>query len=314
MNRLERLSAILVRLQSRSVITAYEIAEQFGISQRTVYRDIRALEESGIPICGEAGIGYSLVDGYKLPPLMFTTEEAISFLMAEKLVANLTDGDTYSLYTAGMDKIRAVLRKMDQNIMENFDAHIHVSHYGSRPPHNNIPILQPLLRSILEKQCITIEYKAGYNQKITERVIEPLGVFFRENHWYIVSWCQLREDYRTFKLSRIQQIFLENKQFTRLHPDLKELMNSFHNDEEECDICIHINSEFLQFIGLSKYMHGLYEEEFKDGYVVQRYRTNSPEFFCRWFLSFADNAVIIGPEKIKERVKELWNSMIGKMQ
>ena len=82
MNRLERMSAILVKLQSRPLVTASEIAVQFGVSLRTVYRDIRSLEASGVPICGEAGQGYSLVEGFKLPPLMFTTEEAISFLMA----------------------------------------------------------------------------------------------------------------------------------------------------------------------------------------------------------------------------------------
>ena len=110
MNRLERISAILVKLQSRPVVTASEIAEQFGVSLRTVYRDIRALEESGIPVGGEAGVGYSLVDGFKLPPLMFNTEEALSFLVAEKLVSHQTDGDTYGLFRSGMDKIRAVLK------------------------------------------------------------------------------------------------------------------------------------------------------------------------------------------------------------
>ena len=73
MNRIERISAILVRLQSRTLVTAREIAEQFGVSQRTIYRDIKALEESGVPIFGEAASGYSLFVGYKLPPLMFTT-------------------------------------------------------------------------------------------------------------------------------------------------------------------------------------------------------------------------------------------------
>ena len=93
MNRLERISAILVKLQSRPVVTAREIADQFGVSLRTVYRDIRSLEESGIPVGGEAGLGYSLVDGFKLPPLMFTIDEALSFLVAEKLVRHQTDGD-----------------------------------------------------------------------------------------------------------------------------------------------------------------------------------------------------------------------------
>lgn len=91
MNRIDRLSAILIQLQSRTQLKAQQIADRFEISLRTVYRDIRALEEAGIPIVGNPGVGYSLIEGFKLPPLMFTHEEALSFLIAEKLVNELTD-------------------------------------------------------------------------------------------------------------------------------------------------------------------------------------------------------------------------------
>jgi predicted DNA-binding transcriptional regulator YafY len=91
MNRIDRLSAILIQLQSRPLTKSQQIADRFGISPRTVYRDIRALLDAGIPIIGSPGIGYSLVQGFKLPPLMFTQAEAIAFLTAEKLVNELTD-------------------------------------------------------------------------------------------------------------------------------------------------------------------------------------------------------------------------------
>ena len=82
MNRLDRISAMLVQLQSRTVVRAADMAERFGVSLRTIYRDMRTLSEAGVPVCGDAGVGYSLIEGYRLPPLMFTREEAISFLMA----------------------------------------------------------------------------------------------------------------------------------------------------------------------------------------------------------------------------------------
>jgi predicted DNA-binding transcriptional regulator YafY len=88
MNRIDRISAILIQLQTRRVVKASDIAERFNISLRTVYRDVRSLEEAGVPIIGEAGVGYSLVDGYRLPPIMFTREEATAFLTAEKFVEN----------------------------------------------------------------------------------------------------------------------------------------------------------------------------------------------------------------------------------
>jgi predicted DNA-binding transcriptional regulator YafY len=94
MNRIDRISAILIQLQSRRVVKAGDIAERFNISLRTVYRDIKTLEEAGIPLIGEAGVGYSIMDGYRLPPVMFTREEATAFLTAEKFVEKLTDTTT----------------------------------------------------------------------------------------------------------------------------------------------------------------------------------------------------------------------------
>src|SRR6201996_7038224 len=106
MNRIDRVTAILVQLQSRKVVKAQDIADRFRISLRTVYRDIRTLEEAGIPVLGEAGIGYSIMDGYRLPPVMFTKEEATAFLTAEKFMEKLTDASTGTNYKSAMYKVR----------------------------------------------------------------------------------------------------------------------------------------------------------------------------------------------------------------
>src|ERR1700720_1726919 len=119
MNRLDRLTAILIQLQSKRVVTAQEIAERFNVSLRTVYRDIRTLEEGGIPLTGEAGVGYSIMDGYRLPPVMFTKEEATAFLTAEKLIEKLTDPLSDENYKSAMYKIRSVLRVAEKDFLEN---------------------------------------------------------------------------------------------------------------------------------------------------------------------------------------------------
>jgi predicted DNA-binding transcriptional regulator YafY len=108
MNRIDRISAILIQLQSHSLVKAQQISERFNISIRTVYRDIRTLEEAGIPIIGNPGIGYSLAEGFKLSPLMFTQKEALSFLIAEKLVHELTDSNSNEHYKSGIEKIKSV--------------------------------------------------------------------------------------------------------------------------------------------------------------------------------------------------------------
>ncbi len=114
MNRLDRISALLVQLQSRPVVKASEMAERFGVSLRTIYRDINTLSEAGIPVCGNSGIGYSLVEGYRLSSLMFTKEEAMAFLTAEKIIEQLTDSQNSNYFRQGMDKLRAALRTVDK--------------------------------------------------------------------------------------------------------------------------------------------------------------------------------------------------------
>ena len=121
MNRIDRISAILIQLQSHSLVKAQQISERFNISIRTVYRDIRTLEEAGIPIIGNPGIGYSLAEGFKLSPLMFTQKEALSFLIAEKLVHELTDSNSNEHYKSGIEKIRSVMRFADKNMLETME-------------------------------------------------------------------------------------------------------------------------------------------------------------------------------------------------
>ena len=121
MNRVDRLIAIVVRLQSRRVVRAEDIAAHFEISVRTVYRDLAALGEAGIPIIAEAGVGYSLVKGYHLPPVMFTAEEASALFLGGKLVDHLTDASLRKQMDSALMKIRSVLPRDRQDYLDRLE-------------------------------------------------------------------------------------------------------------------------------------------------------------------------------------------------
>lgn len=308
MNKIERLSGILIKLQSRKVVAAPEIADEYQVSLRTIYRDLRILEHSGVPIIAIPGVGYSLVEGYRLPPLMFTPDEAISFLMAERLLGGQADESTYLIYKSGMDKIRAALKTTERDLLENFGESVgSIQHKDAIQSEGSPHVLKPLLKGIRERRRVVIDYKT-FTKQASVREIEPIGLYFMSNQWYLLAWCHLRRDYRTFKLTRIGSVMSLEHPFAQNHPPLKALLDKMYAVEVVYHITIKIEKEAMPLTGGNRY-HRLMEEKECGDYCICRYATFSKELFARWFLSFADKAEIIEPVEMKELVRELIRSI-----
>jgi predicted DNA-binding transcriptional regulator YafY len=199
MNRIDRLSAILIQLQSRRLVKAQHLADKFSISLRTVYRDVHALQEAGVPVIGEAGTGYSLMEGYKLPPVMFNEDEASALLTAAKLMQSKTDASSAKHYSSALDKIKAVLRLTEKDHMEEIDEHVMVVQHPAirfEPPADLY--LQPILKAIANAAVIDLKYNAIETNETTHRKVEPVGIYNLGNHWHLVAFCRLRNDYQEF--------------------------------------------------------------------------------------------------------------------
>jgi predicted DNA-binding transcriptional regulator YafY len=306
MNRIDRISAILIQLQSRRVVKASDIAERFGISLRTVYRDVKTLEEAGIPLMGEAGVGYSIMDGYRLPPVMFTREEATAFLTAEKLMEKLTDPSSDENYKSAMYKIRSVLRMAEKDFLENIDGHIEVFR-SRRIAGKNLDLnpLQIILKCIGERTVLSIHYFAAHSQQNTERCIEPVGVFYQDNYWHLIAWCRLRQDYRDFRLDRISNISLTGERFRTLHPSLNEYISRSAREKNLQTVIIRVEKGVVPYISEQKYYNGYVSEREVDGLIEMTFLTEFLEGFVRWLMMYGDVAEIVTPDSLKQRVKEL---------
>ncbi|WP_207421468.1 helix-turn-helix transcriptional regulator [Desertivirga brevis] len=306
MNRIDRISAILIQLQTRRVVKAQDIADRFSISLRTVYRDIKTLEEAGIPIIGEAGVGYSLVDGFRLPPVMFTREEATAFLTAEKLVEQLTDSSLKADFTSAMYKVRAVLKSTEKDLLEEIDSSITVLNSRRKPDNPlELNLLQNTLKSIAEKKALHIHYFTAYRQEATERIVEPVGVFFLDNYWHLIAWCRMRQDYRDFRLDRVSDICLTGSAFEKEHMSLQEYLSCRPREENVREVVVLVNKRVYHFLEGQKYYSGFISEVEKGDKVEMHFLTSHLTGFARWFLMFADEAIIIGPEELKEQVKRI---------
>ena len=307
MNRIDRLTAILIQLQSQRVVKAQDIAARFNISLRTVYRDVRTLEEGGIPIMGEAGVGYSIMDGYRLPPVMFTLEEATAFLTAEKLIEKLTDASTEESYKSAMYKVKAVLRATEKDYLENIDNHIEVLNNRHLPKPKHLPSPIPsILKSISEKNVLSIDYFANNSQERTERNIEPVGVFYSGSYWHVIAFCHLRNDYRDFRIDRISHMAQTSHKFGKEHPTLKTYLKQLSKERELETVVMRVNKKVLRYFGDQLFYNGFVsKKEFKDDIVEMTFLSASLEGFARWYLMFGDQADIISPNKLKDIVKKI---------
>jgi predicted DNA-binding transcriptional regulator YafY len=312
MNRIDRVSAILIQLQSRRVVKAMDIAERFNISLRTVYRDIKTLEEAGIPIIGEAGVGYSIMEGYRLPPVMFTREEATAFLTAEKFVEKLTDVSTTEHHKSAMYKIRAILKTAEKDLLEEIDSSIEVFKTHSQLRVNNKDHIQTLLNSIAKKSVLTIDYFANHSQEHTKRDIEPIGIFYKDSYWHLVAFCRMRNDYRDFRIDRINCVSPTDITFKNKHPTLKAYIAQTAKEKELDLVVIKVDKEIYHHLEHQKYYSGFVSEKTVGNQIEMTFLTGSLEGFARWFIMYGDHAEIISPDSLKERIGNLATSIAQK--
>jgi predicted DNA-binding transcriptional regulator YafY len=305
MNRFDRITAILIQLQSKKIVKAQDLANRFDISLRTVYRDIRSLEEAGVPLFGEAGIGYSLVDGYRLPPITFTREEAMTFVTAKKFMAQFTDVAMKSSYQSAMYKMKAVLRSDEKDLVENIEDSILIR--KRIPNENNIPdnILDSILRCITENCVAKIVYYSFNNEEKKARTIEPIGIYYENQYWYVIACCQLRKDYRNFRTDRMIGIQLSDEKFHKKYPPFKDFIKKTEKKHPFEAVVIKVNKRIARYLQNQKYYYGFVSETINKDAVEMTFKTMSIKGFVRWFVIFADQVKIVEPLYIKDQVREL---------
>jgi predicted DNA-binding transcriptional regulator YafY len=185
------------------VVTAAELAETLEVSMRTIYRDIADLQASRVPIEGEAGLGYMLRSGYELPPLMFTEDEIEALVFGARMVRAWGDVAFTQAADAAVSKIRAVLPARLNEIVEA--SRITVARGRGQGKEAFNAHLTPIRHAIRERRRLTFGYGSLAGERTT-RTVRPLGLAFFGPFWMLASWCELRRDFRTFRIERIDAL------------------------------------------------------------------------------------------------------------
>ncbi len=223
--RLSRLTAILTLLQTKRIVTATALAAKFNVTVRTIYRDIRALEKSGVPVLTEEGKGYTLMEGYKIPPVMFTENEANALILAEQLVLKNKDVSFIKDYSQAIEKIKAVLGyslKDKANLLAERTRFNQI--INSKKNSTSLSDIQFALTNFM---LLKIDYCNEANEATT-RLTEPFALLSTQENWLLIAWCRLRKAFRYFRLDRINKIEIMPQKFTPHKLTLQEYFDKYY--------------------------------------------------------------------------------------
>lgn len=312
--KFNRILNIYVQLQSRNWITAQQFSNRYEVSIRTIYRDIKALESAGVPIYNEPGKGYALVEGYRIPPTIFTKEEALSFVIAEKLMEKFADKKLSFDFSAALHKMKAVLRTSEKENVALIEDKYLIFDTSTNESSNEV--LSVLLESIVTKKQIELWYQKPAENIADKRILEPIGVFYENDYWYFMAFCYLRNDYRQFRIDRVKKITTTTVSFYKEHKDLDYFLNQKKSVESEKVIVkILASKKSAHYFNWDRNTYGFVSEKQLDNTVEMTFETTTNlEYFARWFLMFCDEAEITEPFELKQIVENLLIKAVDKIQ
>ncbi len=213
MRRADRLFQIVQLMRRKRLVTAAQLAERLEVSERTVYRDIRDLGRSGVVITGEAGVGYRLERGAELPPLTFNREELEALVLGVRMVESWGDAPLRASARAIVDKIESVLPVSEQPKLRASALFA----MSAPAPEAALRNLTRLRRATAEQLKVKFAYE-DKSARASERVIRPLGLYFWTDTWIVGSWCELRRDFRNFRLDRMKGLSVSKERFEHEPP------------------------------------------------------------------------------------------------
>ena len=296
MNRIDRLFAILLSLQRHKRLRGQDLAAQFTVSKRTIYRDMLALNESGVPIVSLPGEGYELLEGYYLPPLNFSDTEAVALILGTQLLQQQAAGSVTSGAQRALDKIAAALPK---SVRARVDALTSIISFFAVQDRFNLddPHLLVLQRAIQDQRIVHLRYHGIERDAATERVVEPCRLYYAGGIWYVEGFCRLRREMRTFRLSRVEKLALGTATF------VKRAYERRRPEEGRITVRIRFAEKIARWV--RERQHYGFQEELpavRQGGAIMTYQVRRVAEIMPWVLSWGAGAEVIAPPELRQAI------------
>lgn len=299
MNRTDRLLALVLELQAKGWQRAEDLAERFEISKRTVYRDMQALSESGVPIVSMPGQGYSLDEGYFLPPLSFSSDEALILLLGGDYMAQNFDADYRNAANSAVAKIKSVLKPHVRAEVEYLERSLVFIAYSHADPSEWLPRIR---RAIIQRRVVHFDYHARISDEAggakSSRDADPYALMHVNNTWYVIAYCHLRHDVRNFRVDRMDRLEVHRQSFERppnFDISLREL------SPRPLQIRALFDREMGRWVREEQafYLHSL--EERADGWLAT-FNVRREEELFQWLLGWGAHVRVLEPESLRDRL------------
>ncbi len=299
MNRIDRLMGYLLMLQSRELVRAQDFAEQFEISERTVYRDMQALCEVGVPIAAMPGEGYRLMAGYYLPPIMFTPDEARALFLAVAMLDGFTsEGETKTAVSTALAKIQTVLPRATRRQVEALQTILHFYAFPSPSLNFDDATFVSLQEAIHRRQVVHLRYHAQHSNRITERDVEPSHMVFLDKAWMLVGYCRLRQGERVFRLDRIDHLHITNENFIPQH------MPDRDRKRGDVQILVRFSPDIVRWVQERNHFSHISSKPMADGGIEAVYQPRSLDQITGWLLSWGAEMEVLAPPELRRQIAE----------
>lgn len=312
MNRTDRLLAIVLELQRHGARRAEDLAATFETSKRTIYRDVQALCESGVPVVAQAGVGYSLVEGYFLPPLSFSTDEATMLLLGSEFVADSFDAQYRDAAHAAAHKIEAVLSEKLRGEVGYLRGSIAFVAPETLASDASAKFLPTLRRAIIEQRTIRFHYHTRYSMDRSTaqktRDADPYGLVHYGDAWYLMAFCHLRQEVRQFRLDRMTDLNLTEKSFVR-PADFK--LEPPEKDSRSVVIRVLFDHEAAPWVRESRSYYVTEMEQQPEGLLVTMKAHHENEV-VGWLLGWCDQVEVLEPESLRRRMVDVAQKILEK--
>lgn len=312
MNKTERQLAITLELQRTRLIRAEDLASQFETSVRTIYRDIQALSEAGVPIAGAPGHGYSLMEGYFLPPVSFTTEEAVSLLMGAQFIEQRWDTAYGMQARSAHRKIEAILPENVRKASARVQETMRLLHPAEPDTASRVKTyLHDIRHAILEQHKISFTYVKNLpemdGKRSMQRVVSPYGLSLVREHWMLVAKCDLRQDIRHFRLSRMSELSVLEDTFL-LPPDF-DLNRYKSRDNRDEHVLIRAKVEVADKIKELLYFY-IDDVKEREEYIYVDFRVRDSEEILHHLLGMGGEIEVLEPASLRARIREIAKNML----